>query len=70
MAVPKQELVFLATMKPIVIDVTPDWGLAAEGTSIKQIHVEIWIMTGEQCENNAPLHISERVVGICYRQSF
>ena len=81
-AVPKQELVFLAMMKRIVIDVTPDWGLGAEGTSIKQIHVEIWIMTGIKdwasrqwgiswcSENNARLHIFERVVGICYRQSF
>ena len=81
-AVPKQESVFSATIKQIAMNVTPDWGLGAEGTTMKQIHVEIWITTMEKdwasrqwgiswcSENNAPLHIFERVVGICYTQSF
>ena len=77
-AVPKQESVFSVTMKRIAMHVTPDWGLGAEGTSmIGGIHVEIWIITGTKnwasrqwgiswcSENNAPLHILERVVGIC-----
>ena len=80
--VPKQESVFSATIKQIAMNVTPGWGLGAEGTTMKQIHVEIWITTKEKhwasrqwgiswcSENNAPLHIFERVVGICYTQSF
>ena len=77
-AIPKQESVFSATIKRIAIHVTPDWGLGAEGTSmIGEIHVEIWITTEEKnwasrqwgiswcSENNAPLHIFERVVEIC-----
>ena len=65
--VPKQESVFSATMKRIAINVTPDWGLGAEGTSmIGEIHVEIWITTKNEdwasrqwgiswcSENNAP----------------
>ena len=80
--VPKQESVFSATIKQIAMNVTPDWGLGAEGTTMKQIHVEIWITTKKKdwasrqwgiswcSENNAPLHIFERVVGICYTQSF
>ena len=80
-AVPKQESVFSATIKQIAMNVTPDWGLGAEGTTMKQIHVEIWITTKKKdwaprqwgiswcSENNAPLHIFERVVGICYTQS-
>ena len=82
-AVPKQESVFSATMKRIAMSVTPDWGLGAEGTlMIGEIHVEIWITTKQKdwasrqwgiswcSENNAPLHVFERVVGICYTQSF
>ena len=82
-AVPKQESVFSATMKRIAMRVTPDWGLGAEGTSIiGGIHVEIWIITRIKdwasrqwgiswcSENNAPLHIFERVVEIRYTQSF
>ena len=81
--IPKQESVFSATIKQIAIHVTPDWGLGAEGTTMKQIHVEIWITTKEKkdwasrqwgiswcSENNAPLHIFERVVEIRYTQSF
>ena len=44
-AIPKQESVFSATMERIAMDVTPDWDLGAEGTTIKKIHVEIWITT-------------------------
>ena len=44
-AVRKQESVFSATIKRIAMNVTLDWGLGAEGTSIKQIHVEIWTIT-------------------------
>ena len=47
-AVPKQESVFLATIKQIAMIVTPDWGLGAEGTSMSGIHVEIWITTKEK----------------------
>ena len=76
-AIPKRESVFSATIKRIAIHVTPDWGLGAEGTTMIQIHVEIWIITGIRdwasrqwgiswcSENNATLHIFERVVGIC-----
>ena len=80
---PKQESVFSATIKMTAMNVTPDWGLEVEGTSmIEGIHVEIWITTKQKdwasrqwgiswcSENNAPLHIFERVVGICYTQSF
>ena len=34
--VAKQESVFSATMERIAMDVTPDWGLGAEGTTIKK----------------------------------
>ena len=77
-AIPKQESVFSATVKRIAIHVTPDWGLGPEGTwMIAEIHVEIGITSEEQkrasrewgiswcSENNVPLHIFERVVGIC-----
>ena len=77
-AIPKQESVFSATVERIAIHVTPDWGLGPEGTwMIGEIHVEIGITSKEEkrasrqwgiswcSENNAPLHIFERVVGIC-----
>ena len=68
-AIPKQESVFSATIKRIATDVTPDWGLGVEGTTMEKTHVEIWITTEEKdwasrqwgiswcSENNAPLHI-------------
>ena len=81
-AVPKQESVFSATIKQIAMNVTPDWGLGVKGTTmIGGIHVEIWITTKEKdwasrqwgiswcSDNNAPLHVFERVVGICYTRS-
>ena len=83
MAIPKQESVFSATVERIAIHVTPDWGLGPEGTwMIGEIHVEIGITSKEEkrasrqwgiswcSENNAPLHIFERVVRIWYTQSF
>ena len=78
-AVPKQESVFSATIIRIAMHVTPDWGLGAEGTTmIGGIHVEILIITRKKnwasrqwdiswcSENNVPLHVFERVVGMCY----
>ena len=78
-AVPKQESVFSATIIRIAMHVTPDWSLGAEGTTmIGGIHVEICIITRKKdwasrqwdiswcSENNVPLHVFERVVGMCY----